>query len=87
LPNFSAKLDEEQRKVLEELTLLPLPLQKVSPDEEIEATIKTIKRARYKRELRGLVKAVKEAEREQKEKEVKRLQREVLKLTEKIRKL
>ncbi|PIZ41185.1 DNA primase [candidate division WWE3 bacterium CG10_big_fil_rev_8_21_14_0_10_48_23] len=87
LANFSAKLDEEQRKVLEEIALLPLPFQKISSDEEIEAVVGAVKRARYKRELRGLVGAVKEAEKAQKEKEVKRLQKEVLKLSEKIRKL
>lgn len=87
LSNFSAKLTEEQRKILEELTLLPPPLRGISPEREIEAAIRVVKKACYKRELRELVGAVKEAEKGQKAREVKRLQKEVLKLSKKIRKL
>lgn len=82
LANFSAKLDEGQRKVLEELALLPQ--QEITSGEAIEVVIKMVKKARYQRERKALVAAVKEAEKEQKEGEVRRLQKEVLKLSEKI---
>ena len=87
LANFSAKLGEEERKVIQEIALLPLPECRGSLDEEIDSALKVIKKARCKRELGELVAEVKEAERQQREKDVKRLQKEVLKLSEKIQKL
>lgn len=56
-------------------------------EEELNTVLRLVKRARYRREVRGLVKAVKTAEAEKRPKEVRRLQKEVLKLSEKIRKL
>lgn len=94
LANFSAKLGEEQRKVLEELTLLPLPtgerglpLWDVLLSEDFKAVIKVVKKARYRRELKELVVAVKEAEKEQRSEEIGQLQKKVLKISEKIRNL
>lgn len=87
LANFSAKLNEEQQKILEELTLLPLPFPETPQDKEIEAVIKVVKKARYRRELRELVTAVKEAERKQRGRKIRSLQKKVLKLSEKIQEI
>ncbi len=94
LKNFSAKLNKEQQTVLEELTLIPLPvpdhswpLREISPDEELKESLKALRRLNLKRQWRELVGQVKQAEREKQGKEVKRLQREVLKLSEKIAEL
>ncbi len=86
LARFSATLEEAPRKVIEELALLPAS-QEVPSEEEIEAVSRLIKQARYQRELRDLTKAVKAAEAEGAAREVKHLQREVLTLTDKIRRL
>jgi len=86
LANFSAKLEEAPRKALEELALLP-DLREPSSEGDLRATLKLVRRSRYLREKRELAKAVKAAEAEGKLREVRRLQREVLKLSDKIRKL
>jgi DNA primase len=87
LANFSAKLDGDQKRILEELVLLsPSPSGAVS-EEELEAMIKVVKEFRYRRELKDLVVEVKAAEKGEKVREVKRLQREILKISDKIKNL
>lgn len=83
LENFSVKLDEDLRPVLEELSLIPLG--DFSPEElenEFVKTLVIIKQKRTQRERRELVRQVKEADRAGQTAQVRRLQREILKLTE-----
>lgn len=84
--NFSAKLNEAHRVILEEL-VFALTSDQVSLEEELEALVRRVKKERYQREKQELVKAVKAAEAREKTKEIKRLQKEVLALSEKIAKL
>jgi len=85
LENFSAKLEAETRRVLEEITLVTLG--ETSPKElegEFAKALAVIRDARLTRQRKELVSQVKEAESAGKTGQVRRLQREILKLTEKI---
>lgn len=85
LENFSAKLDEEARTVLEELSLAPIG--DFSPEEleeEFTKTLALVKRRRMQQERQELVRQVKVADRGGETAQVRRLQREILKLTKKI---
>ncbi len=85
LENFSAKLEENLRHVLEELVLAPL--EEDSPEAletEFVEVLAVVRGARLTRERRELVRQVREAEQVGETSRVRRLQREILKLTEKI---
>ncbi len=82
LQNFSVKLGKRERKVLEELVLLPLPQSELA--EEFSRALSSVKKARLVRERRDLVSQVREAEREGKTAKVRKLQKQIHEISSKI---
>ena len=89
LENFSAKLDENARKSLQDAVLAPFlgDLNPAQLEEEFGHAIRGVKNARLSRERKVLVARVREADKGKNALEVRRLQKEILKLTEKIESL
>ncbi|GMR18920.1 MAG: DNA primase [Patescibacteria group bacterium] len=82
LENFSGKLDEDTRRIFEELVLVSLPQH--PPEDEFSKALTSVKRVRLIKERRSLVGQVRKAEEDEKPSQVRKLQREILKLTKKI---
>ncbi|MDP1710625.1 MAG: toprim domain-containing protein, partial [candidate division WWE3 bacterium] len=86
MENFSVKLDESSRKVLQDAALAPF-LGEMVPEvleQEFQLVLAVVKKARWARDRKDLVAQVKEAERQGQATQVRHLQKEILKLTEKI---
>uniref|UniRef100_A0A832DUJ9 DNA primase n=1 Tax=candidate division WWE3 bacterium TaxID=2053526 RepID=A0A832DUJ9_UNCKA len=86
LENFSAKLDKSFRDVLQDAALAPF-FGEMVPEEleqEFERALASVKKARRVWDRKMLVAQVKEAEQQNQPTRVRRLQKEILKLTEKI---
>lgn len=85
LPKFSAKLDEEKRLLLGELTLGPgLDFSGDEAEEEFTKALLAVESNYLMRSRKALIVQIREAEKRSELAEVKRLQKEVVKLNSKI---
>lgn len=86
LENFSAKLDENFREALQEVVLAPFlgELSALQLEEEFGLALQSVKLARLQRERKELVSQIRGAEKGKDALGVRRLQKELLKLNEKI---
>jgi DNA primase len=82
LENFSGKLDQDLRRVFEELVLIPLPTSDI--EEEFAKALSAVKRGRFIRERKELLVQVRKAEKDGKPAQVKKLQRQIQELSLKI---
>jgi hypothetical protein len=89
LESFSVKLDENSRGAMQEAVLAPFigDLSPTQLEEEFGYAVKSVKLARLMKERRGIIARVREAEKSKNSPEIRRLEKEILKLTERIESL